>query len=121
MLLKSFHTIKGDLLKGVKSLIVSVSPLRPLICLRNDPIGGNIALKIDIKKAFDAIDWNFLLQILKAFGFNSIFFHCVQVILESAKLSFSVNGHDVDHFPCKRGVHQGDPLSPLLFALQRMS
>lgn len=37
------------------------------------------------------------------------------LILHSAKLSFSVNGHPVGFKSCKRGVHQGDPLSPLLF------
>lgn len=35
-----------------------------------------------------------------------------------AKLSFSVNGNPVDFFSCKRGVQQGDPLSPLLFCIE---
>lgn len=35
--------------------------------------GGNIAFKIDIAKAFDTLDWSFLLRVLKAFGFKSKF------------------------------------------------
>ena len=32
--------------------------------------GGNMALKIDIRKAFNTVDWNFILDVLKAFGFS---------------------------------------------------
>ena len=35
--------------------------------------GGNIALKVDIAKAFDTLDWNFLLEVLRKFGFDEIF------------------------------------------------
>jgi len=35
--------------------------------------GRNLALKIDIYKAFDTIEWSFLLRVLKSFGFNEIF------------------------------------------------
>jgi hypothetical protein len=36
--------------------------------------GGNMAMKIDIKKAFDILDWGFLLRVLKSFGFNHVFY-----------------------------------------------
>lgn len=35
--------------------------------------GGNVALKFDIKKAFDTMNWYFLLQVLSSFGFDDIF------------------------------------------------
>lgn len=79
--------------------------------------GGNLALKLDIRKAFDTLDWSFLLGVLKAFGFNSTFCSWIKAILESVKLSFLVNGQPVGFFSCKRGVRQGDPLSPLLFCI----
>lgn len=79
--------------------------------------GGNIALTIDIKKAFDSLDWNFLLKVLHQFGFDPIFCNWVKTVLLSAKLSISVNGNLVGFFSCKRGVRQGDPLSPLLFCV----
>lgn len=79
--------------------------------------GGNLAIKIDIKKAFETMDWNFLIKALRAFGFSDKFYNWVLVILQSARLSFSVNGHSVGFFRCKRGVRQGDPPSPLLFCI----
>lgn len=79
--------------------------------------GGNRALKFDIRKAFDTLDWVLLLNVINAFGFNSKFCNWVRIILNSAKLSFFVNGNPVGYFPCKRGVRQGEPLSPLLFCI----
>jgi hypothetical protein len=63
------------------------------------------------------LDWNFLLKVLKNFGFNEKFCNWVYVILKSAFLSVSINGKSHGYFNCNRGVRQGDPLSPLLFCL----
>jgi hypothetical protein len=85
--------------------------------LQNKSFGGNLALKIDITKAFDTLDWSFLIKVLTAFGFNEKFCHWIKVILHSAFLSISINGRSHGYFTCSRGVRQGDPLSPLLFCL----
>lgn len=74
-------------------------------------------MKIDIKKAFDTIEWTYLLHVLKCFGFNECFCSWIHTILQSAKLSVSVNGKSTGFFNCTRGVRQGDPLSPLLFCI----
>jgi len=79
--------------------------------------GGNVALKVDIKKAFDTLDWNFLVAVLRKFGFSSLFTDWILAILHSAKLSILVNGKAVGFFSCSRGVQQGDLLSPLLFCI----
>jgi hypothetical protein len=79
--------------------------------------GGNIALKIDIRKALDTLEWDFLLVVLRQFGFNDVFCDWIIEILRLAKLSILVNGKTVGFFACVRGVRQGDPLSPLLFCL----
>jgi len=61
-----------------------------------------MALKIDVRKAFDTLDWNFLFYALEAFGFNQIFCQWIKVLLHSAKLSFVVNGMAAGFFACKR-------------------
>ncbi|MCI03301.1 RNA-directed DNA polymerase (Reverse transcriptase), partial [Trifolium medium] len=99
--------------------------MKDCICVTSEAInlmhkkayGGNLALKIDISKAFDTLDWGFLLKVLHAFGFNSTFCNWINTILNSARLSISVNGAQEGYFNCNRGVRQGDPLSPLLFCL----
>lgn len=78
---------------------------------------GAISLKIDVKKAFDTINWKFLIHVLKCFGFNQLFCGWILNILNSAKISININGKAVGFFSCSRGVRQGDPLSPLLFCI----
>lgn len=43
--------------------------------------GGNIVIKVDIRKAFDTLDWNFLLEVLKRFGFSNLFCDWILTIL----------------------------------------
>jgi hypothetical protein len=85
--------------------------------LHNKAFGGNLALKIDISKAFDTLEWPFLLKVLSCYGFNDLFCNWIHVILKSAWLSISINGKSEGYFNCSRGVRQGDPLSLLLFCL----
>lgn len=81
--------------------------------------GGNIALKFDVKKAFDTLDWKFLIHVLKKFGFDSKFCHWVKVVLASVNLSISINGHMVGYFKCKKSVRQGGSPFPLAVLLGR--
>lgn len=53
---------------------------------------GNVAIKFDIRKAFDTIDWNFLLRVLRSFGFTAPFVDHIHNILKSAHISVNVNG-----------------------------
>jgi hypothetical protein len=101
--------------RNIKDCICIASEAANL--LHNKSFGGNLALKIDISKAFDTLEWSFLLEVLKCFGFNDCFCNWIHVILQSAFLSISVNGKSEGYFNCSRGVRQGDPLSPLLFCL----
>ncbi|XP_019435941.1 PREDICTED: uncharacterized protein LOC109342405 [Lupinus angustifolius] len=71
--------------------------------------GGNIAIKLDIKKVFDTLYWNFLIDTLMAFGFNNQFCNWIKVIIRSVRLSINVNGSNVGFFKCSRCVRQGKP------------
>ena len=52
--------------------------------------GGNIAIKVDIAKSFDTLDWNFLLVVLREFGFDEMFVTWILLILQSGRLSVKV-------------------------------
>ncbi|XP_004292256.1 PREDICTED: uncharacterized protein LOC101292376 [Fragaria vesca subsp. vesca] len=68
--------------------------------------GGNLAIKVDITKAFDTLSWDFLLHVLHAFGFDLIFVQWVRALLLSAKLSLLINERTIGYFSCERGVRQ---------------
>jgi retron-type reverse transcriptase len=74
-----------------------------------------IILKIDFEKAFDKVEYNAILAMLQAKGFGSKWISLIKSILYSASTSVLLNGVPGKKILCKRGVRQGDPLSPLLF------
>ena len=66
-----------------------------------------MAVKIDIQKAFDSMDWDFIDAILHSFGFSTNFYGWIQSILHSARVSILINGTPKCYFSCSRGVRQG--------------
>ena len=72
-------------------------------------------LKVDFKKAFDSVQWDFLANLLRQLGFPAHFVLIVMECVSTASYSVAVNGDIHGFFLGKSGVRQGDPLSPYLF------
>nr|GFA03306.1 RNA-directed DNA polymerase, eukaryota [Tanacetum cinerariifolium] len=73
--------------------------------------------KVDFAKADDSVRWDYLLDILEAFGFGQTWCKWVRGIINSAKASILVNGSPTKEFSCHCGLKQEDPLAPYLFIL----
>ena len=67
---------------------------------------------IDFKKAFDSLEWDFLVKCLKAFNFGQDFIHWVKLFYKNIQSCVVNNGVATDYFSLKRGVRQGNSLSP---------
>lgn len=72
---------------------------------------------LDAAKAFDSIEWPFLLKVLAKFNFGPRFLKWIEIIYHNPKANIVLNGRSSAYFSLSRGTRQGCPLSPLLFAL----
>uniref|UniRef100_A0A2N9HWM1 Reverse transcriptase domain-containing protein n=1 Tax=Fagus sylvatica TaxID=28930 RepID=A0A2N9HWM1_FAGSY len=78
---------------------------------------GTMALKIDLEKAYDRLEWSFIRLTLQHFNFPSSWIDLIMSCISSSSLSVLVNGKRLESFSPSRGIQQGDPLSPYIFIL----
>lgn len=74
-------------------------------------------MKLDFEKAFDHINHEYLWATLFAMQLDPMVIILLQGLVTNAQANVHVNGLFTQSFPLERGVKQGDPVSPLLFAL----
>ncbi|GKB36686.1 RNA-directed DNA polymerase, eukaryota [Tanacetum coccineum] len=76
-----------------------------------------MVFKVDFAKAYDSIRWDFLEDVLRAFGFGSKWCSWIRGCLHSGMASVLLNGSPTSEFQFHCGLKQGDPLAPYLFIL----
>ena len=76
-----------------------------------------VIFKIDFEKAFDKVEYSAILEIMRCLGFGELWISWIRTILTTASASVLLNGVPGKKIHCKRGVRQGDPLSPQLYVI----
>ncbi|GJS39763.1 putative RNA-directed DNA polymerase, eukaryota [Tanacetum coccineum] len=76
-----------------------------------------LLFKVDFEKAFDSVNWKFLLNVMRQMGFGLKWRKWIYSCLASASISIIINSSPTKEFKMERGLRQGDLLSPFLFLL----
>jgi hypothetical protein len=74
-----------------------------------------VIVKIDFEKAYDKINWNFLMDCCRQKGFSENWLSWISKAMTGGIVSVKINDCMGSYFCSYKGVRQGDPFAPSLF------
>lgn len=80
-------------------------------------ISPRCMLKVDMRKAYNSIEWDHMEQVLRSIQLLGQFVNWIMICMRSVSYSIGINGQHSVPFKARKGLRQDDPLSPYLFVL----
>ena len=97
-----------------KCMLILVNDIMEITKSQNLP---GILTSLDFRKAFDSLEWPFIMKTLDYFNFGSDIKRWVNIFYTNIESTVINNGFITNWFRPSKGVRQGCPLSPYLFIL----
>ncbi|KAH0689336.1 hypothetical protein KY289_016694 [Solanum tuberosum] len=100
--------------KGVDNIILTHELVH---AYNRKNVSPRYMIKVDIQKAYDTVDWRYLEQVMAGLRFLKRFIDWEMQCVTTVSYSILINGELTKPFESARGLRQGDPMSPFLFAI----
>jgi hypothetical protein len=108
---------QGGFIKG-RNIIDNIILVQEVIHSSMHRGEKGMIVKLDLANAFDKVRHDFLFHVMQKFGFNASFIQWIKACIGTPWIAPLVNGRVAEFFQAYRGIRQGFPLSPLLYAIQ---
>ena len=116
--------VLGDIVHEYQNVFVKGRQILDYILIANECLDSRlksgvpgVLCKLDVEKAYDHVNWDFLIYMLDCCGFHEKWRRWVFFFISIVKFSILINGTLCGFFESSRSIRQGDPLSPLLFVI----
>ncbi|GAU13437.1 hypothetical protein TSUD_127330 [Trifolium subterraneum] len=124
VLANRLRTVVGKVVSTNQSAFIKDRQILDVILIANEIVDeakkekkDPLLFKVDFEKACDSVDWGYLEEVMLKMNFPGVWRNWIMECVTTATASVLVNGSPTDEFGFKRGLRQGDSLSPFLFLL----